>query len=125
LADLKVGLYATKRPARTVQPGGNGRGAFWSHDAPGISDGNLGWDAAARTNSVARSKGCCRPGDSAEAPEVGGHAIILVRKTIIPGTELPVFETFAFLSTVGFAIVFIALVQADRASRRADDKAQK
>ena len=32
-----------------------------------------------------------------------------------------VFETIAFLSTVGFAIVFVALIQADRASRRSED----
>jgi hypothetical protein len=36
-----------------------------------------------------------------------------------------VFETFAFLSTVGFAIIFVVLLKADRASRRADDNAQK
>jgi len=31
-----------------------------------------------------------------------------------------VFETIAFLSTVAFIIVFIVLVQMDRASRRED-----
>jgi hypothetical protein len=31
-----------------------------------------------------------------------------------------VFETFAFLSTVGMIVVFFALFQADRASRRED-----
>jgi hypothetical protein len=87
----------------------------------GISDGMLPLEQI-QSRAARAAAGPVTP---AEAPEVGGHAIILVRKTIIPGTELPVFETFAFLSTVGFAIVFIALVQADRASRRADDKAQK
>ena len=30
------------------------------------------------------------------------------------------FETFAFISTVGFAVIFFALLQADRASRKSD-----
>ncbi len=30
------------------------------------------------------------------------------------------FETIAFLSTVGFAVIFIALFQMDRANRRDD-----
>jgi hypothetical protein len=32
-----------------------------------------------------------------------------------------VFETFAFLSTVGFLVVFVVLFQIDRASRNAAD----
>jgi hypothetical protein len=32
-----------------------------------------------------------------------------------------VFETIAFLSTVGFVVVFVFLFQMDRASRRADE----
>jgi hypothetical protein len=32
-----------------------------------------------------------------------------------------VFETFAFVSTIGFLVIFFALIQADRASRRSDD----
>jgi hypothetical protein len=32
-----------------------------------------------------------------------------------------VFETIAFLSTVGFIVVFVFLFQMDRASRRADE----
>jgi hypothetical protein len=31
-----------------------------------------------------------------------------------------VFETFAFLSTVGFLVVFVVLFQIDRRSRQAD-----
>jgi hypothetical protein len=31
-----------------------------------------------------------------------------------------VFETLAFLSTIGMIVVFVALYQADRASRRDD-----
>ena len=30
------------------------------------------------------------------------------------------FETFAFLSTIGMIVVFVVLYQADRASRRQD-----
>jgi hypothetical protein len=32
-----------------------------------------------------------------------------------------VFETIAFLSTIGFIVIFVALYQADRASRQADE----
>lgn len=31
------------------------------------------------------------------------------------------FETIAFLSTVAFVVIFVALFQMDRASRRGDD----
>jgi hypothetical protein len=31
------------------------------------------------------------------------------------------FETIAFLSTIGFFAIFVALIQAERAARRADD----
>jgi hypothetical protein len=34
-----------------------------------------------------------------------------------------VFETFAFVSTIGFIVVFVALFQADRASRNTHDSA--
>lgn len=33
----------------------------------------------------------------------------------------PVFETIAFLSTLAFVVVFVALLQMDRASRRGDE----
>ena len=34
------------------------------------------------------------------------------------------FETIAFLSTIGFIIVFVALFQMDRAARRGDDQSE-
>jgi hypothetical protein len=33
-----------------------------------------------------------------------------------------VFETIAFLCTVGFVVVFVALIQADLASRKSGDR---
>ena len=53
------------------------------------------------------------------APAMSG-AIIVVRKTIVP-TGVHVFETIAFVSTIGFFVVFVVLFQADRASRRGDE----
>jgi hypothetical protein len=35
------------------------------------------------------------------------------------------FELFAVVSTIGFIVVFVALLQADRASRRNDDASGK
>jgi hypothetical protein len=36
-----------------------------------------------------------------------------------------VFETIAFLSTVAFVVVFVALLQMDRATRREDETRPK
>jgi hypothetical protein len=41
---------------------------------------------------------------------------ILVRETI-NGRSLHVFETIAFLSTVGFFVIFVALIQMNRSSQ--------
>ena len=51
-----------------------------------------------------------------------GRAGILVRATIKPEDGTPVFETIAFLSTVGFAIIFVVLFQIDRSSRQSEEK---
>lgn len=53
-------------------------------------------------------------------PSASARIDIVVRETVYPGWR-PMFETIAFLSTIAFIVVFVALLQMDRASRRGDE----